>query len=136
MCSGLVLKTKLYNWKESQGLALSSYSPGLLVVGCIGRMENPMVLSRFLMRISYFFLVPKNPLLQLKPPSGKDKRNKKKNPSASPRKIQSPLKNKLLSSPVKSLPGACGSPQKLMDGFLKHEGMAAEKPLVTGKTKD
>ncbi|XP_075836500.1 DNA repair protein REV1 isoform X1 [Microtus pennsylvanicus] len=73
--------------------------------------------------------VPKNPLLQLKPPSGKDKRNKKKNPSGSPRKIQSPLKNKLLSSPVKSLPGACGSPQKLMDGFLKHEGIAAEKPL-------
>lgn len=82
--------------------------------------------------------MPKNPLLQLKPPAGKDKRNKKKNPSGSPRKIQSPLKNKLLSSPVKSLPGpgACGSPQKLMDSFLKHEGMAAEKPLVSGKTKD
>ncbi|XP_052601054.1 DNA repair protein REV1 isoform X1 [Peromyscus californicus insignis] len=73
--------------------------------------------------------VLKNPLLQLKPPAVKDKRNKKKNPIASPRKVQSPLKNKLLSSPAKTLPGAYGSPQKLMDGFLKHEGTAAEKPL-------
>ncbi|XP_040585202.1 DNA repair protein REV1 isoform X3 [Mesocricetus auratus] len=73
--------------------------------------------------------VPKNPLLQLKPPAVKDKRNKKKNPTGSPKKIQSPLKNKLLSSPAKTLPGSYGSPQKLMDGFLKHEGMAAERPL-------
>lgn len=73
--------------------------------------------------------VPKNPLLQLKPPAVKDKRNKKKNPIASPRKVQSPLKNKLLSSPAKTLPGAYGSPQKLMDGFIKHEGTAAERPL-------
>lgn len=56
--------------------------------------------------------VPKNPLLQLKPPAMKDKRNKRKNPIGSPRKIQ-------------SLPGASGSPQKLMDGFLQHE----ERPL-------
>ncbi|XP_051060416.1 DNA repair protein REV1 isoform X3 [Phodopus roborovskii] len=70
--------------------------------------------------------VPKNPLLQLKPPAVKDKRNKK-NPIGSPRK--SPLKNKLLSSPAKTLPGACGSPQKLMDSFLKPEGVAAERPL-------
>ncbi|XP_036023733.1 DNA repair protein REV1 isoform X2 [Onychomys torridus] len=73
--------------------------------------------------------VLKNPLLHLKPPAVKDKRNKKKNPMASPRKVQSPLKNKLLSSPAKSLPGAYGSPQKLMDGFLKHEGTAVERPL-------
>lgn len=66
----------------------------------------------------------------------KDKRNKKKNPIASPRKVQSPLKNKLLSSPAKTLPGAYGSPQKLMDGFIKHEGTAAERPLVTGKNTD
>nr|XP_021491677.1 DNA repair protein REV1 isoform X4 [Meriones unguiculatus] len=72
--------------------------------------------------------VPKNPLLQLKPPTAKDKRNKK-NPIGSPRKIQSPLKNKLLSSPAKPLPGAYGSPQKLIDGFLKHEGMTSERPL-------
>ncbi|KAL6039319.1 hypothetical protein STEG23_014158, partial [Scotinomys teguina] len=73
--------------------------------------------------------VLKNPLLHLKPPAVKDKRSKKKNPIASPRKVQSPLKNKLLSSPAKTLPGAYGSPQKLMDGFLKHEGTAAERPL-------
>ncbi|XP_058540389.1 DNA repair protein REV1 isoform X2 [Neofelis nebulosa] len=74
--------------------------------------------------------VPKNPLHQLKPAAMKEKkRNKKKNPISSPKKIQSPLKNKLLNSPVKTLPGACGSPQKLIDGFLKHEGLASEKPL-------
>lgn len=49
---------------------------------------------------------------------------------SSPQKIQSPLKNKLQSSPAKTLPGACGDPQKLIDGFLKHEGPAPEKPLV------
>ncbi|XP_022372084.1 DNA repair protein REV1 isoform X2 [Enhydra lutris kenyoni] len=74
--------------------------------------------------------VPKNLLHQLKPATVKEKkRNKKKNPISSPKKIQSPLKNKLLTSPVKTLPGACGSPQKLIDGFLKHEGPASEKPL-------
>ncbi|XP_036735952.2 DNA repair protein REV1 isoform X2 [Manis pentadactyla] len=76
-------------------------------------------------------LVPKNPLLQLKPTTVKEKkrRNKKKHPIGSPKKIQSPLKNKQLNSPAKSLPGASGSPQKLIDGFLKHEGPASEKPL-------
>ncbi|XP_032696201.1 DNA repair protein REV1 isoform X1 [Lontra canadensis] len=74
--------------------------------------------------------VPKNLLRQLKPATVKEKkRNKKKNPISSPKKIESPLKNKLLTSPVKTLPGACGSPQKLIDGFLKHEGPASEKPL-------
>ncbi|XP_058390450.1 DNA repair protein REV1 isoform X2 [Diceros bicornis minor] len=74
--------------------------------------------------------VPKNPLLQLKPAAVKEKkRSKKKNPISSPKKIQSPLKNKLLNCPAKTLPGACGSPQKLMDGFLKYEGPASEKPL-------
>ncbi|CAK7297659.1 DNA repair protein REV1 [Vulpes lagopus] len=74
--------------------------------------------------------VPKNPLRQLKPAAVKEKkRNKKKNPISPPKKIQSPLKNKLLNSPVKTLPGACGSPQKLIDGILKHEGPASEKPL-------
>ncbi|XP_019066062.1 DNA repair protein REV1 isoform X4 [Fukomys damarensis] len=73
--------------------------------------------------------VPKNPSLQLKPVAVKDKKkSKKKTPISPPRKIQSSLKNKLLNSPAKTLPGACGSPQKLMDGFLKH-GLGAEKPL-------
>ncbi|XP_036137290.1 DNA repair protein REV1 isoform X2 [Molossus molossus] len=74
--------------------------------------------------------VPKNPLLQLKSAAVKEKkRNKKKKPISSPRKVQSPLKNKLLNSPAKAVPGASGSPQKLIDGFLKHEGPAPEKPL-------
>ncbi|XP_006097799.1 DNA repair protein REV1 isoform X2 [Myotis lucifugus] len=74
--------------------------------------------------------VPKNPLLQLKPASVKEKkRNKKKNPISSPKKVQSPLKNKLLNSPVKAVPGASGSPQKLIEGFLKHEGPIPGKPL-------
>ncbi|KAM7078928.1 DNA repair protein REV1 isoform 4-T9 [Molossus nigricans] len=74
--------------------------------------------------------VPKNPLLQLKSAAVKEKkRNKKKKPISSPRKVQSPLKNKLLNSPAKAVPGASGSPQKLIDGFLKLEGPAPEKPL-------
>ncbi|XP_066863194.1 DNA repair protein REV1 isoform X1 [Kogia breviceps] len=74
--------------------------------------------------------VPKNPLLQLKPAAAKEKkRNKKKSSIGPPQKIQSPLKTMLLNSPAKTLPGACGSPQKLIDGFLKHEGPASEKPL-------
>ncbi|XP_026343574.1 DNA repair protein REV1 isoform X3 [Ursus maritimus] len=74
--------------------------------------------------------VPKNLFRQLKPAAVKErKRNKKRSPISPPKKIQSPLKNKLLNSPVKTLPGACGSPQKLIDGFLKHEGPAPEKPL-------
>lgn len=75
--------------------------------------------------------MPKNPLLQLKPAAVKEKkRNKKKSPVSPLKKIQSPLKNKLLNSPAKTLPGACGSPQKFIDGFLKYEGPASEKPLV------
>ncbi|KAM6179428.1 DNA repair protein REV1 isoform 2-T2 [Erethizon dorsatum] len=69
----------------------------------------------------------KTPSLQLKPVAVKDKKSKKKTLISPQRRIQSPLKNKL-NSPAKTLPGACGSPQKLMDGFLKHEG-PAEKPL-------
>lgn len=73
--------------------------------------------------------VPKNPLLQLKPATIKEKRkNKKKNPISPSKRVQSPLKNKMLNSPAKNLPGAHESPQKLIDGFLKHEGPALEKP--------
>ncbi|XP_006887857.1 PREDICTED: DNA repair protein REV1 isoform X2 [Elephantulus edwardii] len=74
--------------------------------------------------------VPKNPLLQLKAAAAKEKkRNKKKNPISPKKKIHSPLKNRLLGSPAKSVPGPCTSPQKLIDGFLKQEGPAIEKPL-------
>ncbi|OWK09973.1 hypothetical protein Celaphus_00005820 [Cervus elaphus hippelaphus] len=76
--------------------------------------------------------VPKNPLLQLKPAAAKDKRrNKKKSPLSPQRKIQSPLKTTLVNSPAKTEPGACTSPQKLIDGFLKQEGSTSEKALVT-----
>ncbi|XP_037663393.1 DNA repair protein REV1 isoform X2 [Choloepus didactylus] len=73
--------------------------------------------------------VPNNPLLQLKPAAVKEKKRNKKNFISPKKKVQSPLKNKLLGSPAKSLAGPCGSPQKLINGFLKQEGPAAEKPL-------
>ncbi|XP_012411364.1 DNA repair protein REV1 isoform X2 [Trichechus manatus latirostris] len=73
--------------------------------------------------------VPKNPSLQLKPAGAKEKkRNKKKKPISPTKKVQSPLKNRLFSSPAKSLPGPCGSPQKLISGFPKQEGPACENP--------
>uniref|UniRef100_A0A663LW69 DNA repair protein REV1 n=1 Tax=Athene cunicularia TaxID=194338 RepID=A0A663LW69_ATHCN len=37
-----------------------------------------------------------------------------------------PLKNKLIGSPAKNMPSTSGSPQKLIDGFLKQEGTAAQ----------
>lgn len=46
------------------------------------------------------------------------------------KKIQSPLKNKLLGSPAKNTVATSGSPQKLMDGFLKQEGTVTGKPQV------
>lgn len=101
--------------------------------GCLGGERTRVVVQTcFVEDYVPPLLVPKNPLLQLKPTTVKEKkrRNKKRHPISSPKKIQSPLKNKQLNSPAKSLPGASGSPQKLIDGFLKHEGPASEKPLV------
>lgn len=73
------------------------------------------------------FSVSKNPCLQLKHATTKNKKKiRKKNPASPVKKIQSPLKNKLLGSPVKNMPATSGSPQKLMDGFLKQEGAAAQ----------
>ncbi|XP_066233661.1 DNA repair protein REV1 isoform X3 [Saccopteryx leptura] len=72
--------------------------------------------------------VPKNPLLQLKPAAVKEKRSKKKSLTSPQKKVQSPLKNRL-NSPAKTTAGACGSPQKLIDGLLKHEGPVPEKSL-------
>ncbi|XP_051698607.1 DNA repair protein REV1 isoform X4 [Oryctolagus cuniculus] len=80
--------------------------------------------------------VPKNPLLHLKPAAVREKkRSKKKNPISPHKKIQSPLKNKL-NSPAAPLPGACVSPQKLIDGFLKHEGPAEKLPEHAASTSD
>ncbi|XP_006870805.1 PREDICTED: DNA repair protein REV1 isoform X1 [Chrysochloris asiatica] len=80
--------------------------------------------------------VPKNPLLQLKSAAVKEKKRNKNNPISPKKKVQSPLRNKLLSSPAKALPGPSGSPQKLIDDFLKQEGPVNEKPLgaITAST--
>ncbi|XP_072191401.1 DNA repair protein REV1 isoform X2 [Excalfactoria chinensis] len=75
--------------------------------------------------------VSKNPCLQLKHATTKTKKkNRKKNPVSPVKKLQSPLKNKLLGSPAKNMPAASGSPQKLIDGFLKQEGAAAQLEAV------
>ncbi|XP_044525236.1 DNA repair protein REV1 [Gracilinanus agilis] len=68
--------------------------------------------------------VSKNPLLQLKQTAVKDKKKSKKKTVSPTKKVQSPLKNKLLSSPAKTLAAPTGSPQKLIDSFLKQEGPA------------
>ncbi|KAF4799971.1 hypothetical protein TURU_049524 [Turdus rufiventris] len=72
-------------------------------------------------------LVSKNPSLHLKHTTIKNKKKiRKKNPVSPVKKIQSPLKNKLIGSPAKNMPATSGSPQKLIDGFLKQEGRAAQ----------
>lgn len=58
------------------------------------------------------------------------KKSRKKNPVSPVKKIQSPLKNRLIGSPAKNMPAATGSPQKLIDGFLKQEGTAAQVILT------
>lgn len=69
----------------------------------------------------------KNPFLHLKHTTVKNKKKiRKKNPVSPVKKIQSPLKNKLIGSPAKNMPATSGSPQKLIDGFLKQEGTAAQ----------
>lgn len=73
----------------------------------------------------------KNPFLHLKHATVKNKKKiRKKNPVSPVKKIQSPLKNKLIGSPAKSMPATSGSPQKLIDGFLKQEGTAAQVMLT------
>ncbi|KAM4788900.1 DNA repair protein REV1 isoform 3-T3 [Cyanocitta cristata] len=76
-------------------------------------------------------LVSKNPFLHLKHTTMKNKKKIRKKNLVSPvKKIQSPLKNKLLGSPAKTMPATSGSPQKLIDGFLKQEGTAAQAEAV------
>ncbi|XP_033928197.1 DNA repair protein REV1 isoform X2 [Melopsittacus undulatus] len=75
--------------------------------------------------------VAKNPFLHLKHATMKNKKkSRKKNPVSPVKKIQSPLKNRLIGSPAKNMPAATGSPQKLIDGFLKQEGTAAQSEAV------
>ncbi|KAH0624622.1 hypothetical protein JD844_032280 [Phrynosoma platyrhinos] len=54
------------------------------------------------------------------------KKSKEKNQVSPVKKPHSPLKNKLFGSPAKSMVNSTGSPQKLMDDFLKQEGAATE----------
>ncbi|XP_031814999.1 DNA repair protein REV1 isoform X3 [Sarcophilus harrisii] len=68
--------------------------------------------------------VSKNPLFQLKQTVVKDKKKSRKKTVSPTKKIQNTLNNKLLSSPAKTLTTTTGSPQKLIDGFLKQEGPA------------
>ncbi|XP_030312255.1 DNA repair protein REV1 isoform X2 [Calypte anna] len=75
--------------------------------------------------------VSKNPFLHLKHATMKNKKKiRKKNQGSPVKKIQSPLKNKLVGSPAKNVPATSGSPQKLIDGFLKQEGTAAQPEAV------
>ncbi|NWQ77624.1 REV1 protein, partial [Columbina picui] len=75
--------------------------------------------------------VSKNPFLHLKHATVKNKKKiRKKNPVSPVKKIQSPLKNKLVGSPAKNMPATSGSPQKLIDSFLKQEGTAAQPEAV------
>ncbi|XP_050187208.1 DNA repair protein REV1 isoform X4 [Myiozetetes cayanensis] len=75
--------------------------------------------------------VSKNPFLNLKHTTTKNKKKiRKKNPGSPVRKIQSPLKNRHVGSPAKNMPATSGSPQKLIDGFLKQEGTAAQPEAV------
>ncbi|XP_009807586.2 DNA repair protein REV1 isoform X1 [Gavia stellata] len=76
-------------------------------------------------------LVSRNPFVHLKHATMKNKKKiRKKNPVSPVKKIQSPLKNKLVGSPAKNMPTTSGSPQKLIDGFLKQEGAAAQPEAV------
>uniref|UniRef100_A0A8C8VKT7 DNA repair protein REV1 n=1 Tax=Pelusios castaneus TaxID=367368 RepID=A0A8C8VKT7_9SAUR len=75
--------------------------------------------------------VSKNPVLQLKQATVKTKKKIRKKNQVSPvKKIQSPLKNKLFTSPAKNMVASCGSPQKLIDGFLNQDGTATGKSQV------
>ncbi|XP_054018807.1 DNA repair protein REV1 isoform X3 [Dryobates pubescens] len=75
--------------------------------------------------------VSKSPFLHLKHATVKNKKKIRKKNAASPvKKNQSPLKNKLIGSPAKNLPVTSGSPQKLIDGFLKQEGTGAQPEVV------
>ncbi|XP_069626178.1 DNA repair protein REV1 isoform X6 [Haliaeetus albicilla] len=75
--------------------------------------------------------VSKNPFLHLKHATMKNKKKiRKKNPVSPVKKIQSPLKNKFVGSPAKNMLSTSGSPQKLIDGFLKQEETAAQPEAV------
>ncbi|XP_063809444.1 DNA repair protein REV1 isoform X2 [Pseudophryne corroboree] len=74
--------------------------------------------------------VSKNPLLQLKKPALKSKKKSRKKSHISPtKKIQSPLKNKLFSSPAKNFDSK-GSPQNRKDGTFRQEAIPSGQHQV------
>ncbi|XP_040440671.1 DNA repair protein REV1 isoform X1 [Falco naumanni] len=75
-------------------------------------------------------LASKNAFLHLKHATVKNKKIRKKNPDSPVKKIRSPLKSRLVGSPAKNMPATSGSPQKLIDDFLKQEGTAAQPEAV------
>ncbi|NWR73960.1 REV1 protein, partial [Centropus unirufus] len=80
--------------------------------------------------------ISKNPFLHLKHTTTKNKKKIRKKNAVSPvKKVQSPLKSKLIGSPAKATLSTSGSPQKLIDGFLKLEG-AADQPEAVPSTSD
>ncbi|XP_054829870.1 DNA repair protein REV1 isoform X2 [Eublepharis macularius] len=74
--------------------------------------------------------VSKNPLLNLQPVMKNKKKSKKKLQTSPVKKNHSPLKNKLFGSPTKNAAFSVGSPQKLIDDFLKQEGPTTDKSQV------
>ncbi|XP_015278022.1 PREDICTED: DNA repair protein REV1 [Gekko japonicus] len=75
-------------------------------------------------------LVSKNPLVNLRPVMKNKKKSKKKLQTSPVKKSHSPLKNKLFGSPTKNAAISVGSPQKLIDDFLKQEGATTDKSQV------
>ncbi|XP_044289663.1 DNA repair protein REV1 isoform X1 [Varanus komodoensis] len=74
--------------------------------------------------------VSKNPLLNLRPISKMKKKSKKK-PQVSPvKKNHASLNNKVFGSPAKNTVISVGSPQKLLDDFLKQEGGTIDNSQV------
>uniref|UniRef100_A0A8D0KN23 DNA repair protein REV1 n=1 Tax=Salvator merianae TaxID=96440 RepID=A0A8D0KN23_SALMN len=72
--------------------------------------------------------VSKHPLLNLKAVVKNKKKSKKKTHVSPVKKNHSPLKNKLFGSPAKN--PAVGSPQKLIEDFLKQEGATTDHSRV------
>lgn len=74
--------------------------------------------------------VSKNPLLNLKTVMKNKKKSRKKGEASPVKKSHSPLKNKLFGSPAKNMAISDGSPQKLIDDYLKQEGSTTDNSQV------
>lgn len=74
--------------------------------------------------------ISKNPVLKLKPVLKNKKKSRKKAEASPVKKSHSPLKNKAFGSPAKNMTISGGSPQKLIDDYLKQEGATTDNPQV------